>query len=204
MNRAFAPILMVLGVILFLAGQWIAFEIYANTKLSRVSHNMAQFIHHLYSGDTLIKLNRADENVFILRTATGRVITTDNAIGPLKADDFIAASYNRDGNLAYTYTKRVSLSEYLNTFTEKPFALGISLSGAIVFLSGLTLLIREVRGTEQRERKTRGGSMLQEELTRRLKALRVAFAMSGVIPGESLSEAKKILDDIIKRMEGKS
>ncbi|RME08818.1 MAG: hypothetical protein D6804_06840, partial [Aquificota bacterium] len=68
MNRAFAPILMVLGVILFLAGQWIAFEIYANTKLSRVSHNMAQFIHHLYSGDTLIKLNRADENVFILRT----------------------------------------------------------------------------------------------------------------------------------------
>lgn len=200
MNKVFALVLMVVGAILFFVGQWVAFEIYANMKLSRISHNMAQFINHLYSGGTLIRINKTDENVFILRTATGKVITTDNAIGPLKMDAFITASYTNDGNQAYVYTKKVTLSEYLNLFIEKPFALGVSLSGIVLFIFGLTFFMKKAKTIE----KIKEESIPQEELIKRLKALRVAFAMSGVIPKESLSEAKKIVDDIIKRMEGKS
>ncbi len=201
MGKVLSPLLMVLGALIFFAGQWIAFEIYANTKLSRIGENLSQFVHGLYSGDTLIKLNRGDESIFILRTAGGKVITTNNAMGPLKAEDFISAGYSKGGDHAYAYIKRVSFSEYLNVFIERPFALGVSISGLILFLSGLALLFKRDRPIQQKE----GSEILpQEDIVRRLKALRIAFAMSGVIPKESLSEAKKILDDIIKRMEGKT
>jgi len=192
---------MVLGALIFFAGQWIAFEIYANTKLSRIGENLSQFVHGLYSGDTLIKLNNGDESIFILRTAGGKVITTNNAIGPLKVEDFISTSYSKGGDHAYAYIKRVSFSDYLNVFIERPFALGVSISGLILFLSGIVLLLKRDVGIEGKERSE---FLTREELARRLKALKVAFAMSRVIPKESLSEAKKILDDIIKRMEGKT
>jgi len=201
MGKVLSPLLMVLGALIFLAGQWIAFEIYANTKLSRIGENLSQFVHGLYSGDTLIKLNNGDESIFILRTAGGKVITTNNAIDPLKVEDFISTSYSKGGDHAYAYIKRVSFSEYLNVFIERPFALGVSISGLILFLSGLALIFKMDRPIQQKE----GSKILpQEDIVRRLKALRIAFAMSGVIPEESLSEAKKILDDIIKRMEGKT
>ncbi len=201
MGKVLSPLLMVLGALIFLAGQWIAFEIYANTKLSRIGENLSQFVHGLYSGDTLIKLNKGDESIFILRTAGGKVITTNNAIGPLKVEDFISTSYSKGGDHAYAYIKRVSFSDYLNVFIERPFALGVSISGLILFLSGIVLLLKRDVGIEGKERSE---FLTREELARRLKALKVAFAMSRVIPKESLSEAKKILDDIIKRMEGKT
>ncbi len=197
MGKVLSPLLMVLGALIFLAGQWIAFEIYANTKLSRIGENLSQFVHGLYSGDTLIKLNKGDESIFILRTAGGKVITTNNAIDPLKVEDFISTSYSKGGDHAYAYIKRVSFSDYLNVFIERPFALGVSISGLILFLSGIVLLLKRDVGIEGKERSE---FLTREELARRLKALKVAFAMSGVIPKESLSEAKKILDDIIKRM----
>ncbi|MEJ7619908.1 MAG: hypothetical protein WKI46_03690 [Aquificaceae bacterium] len=201
MGKVLSPLLMVLGALIFLAGQWIAFEIYANTKLSRIGENLSQFVHGLYSGDTLIKLNKGDESIFILRTAGGKVITTNNAIDPLKVEDFISTSYSKGGDHAYAYIKRVSFSDYLNVFIERPFALGVSISGLILFLSGIVLLLKRDVGIEGKERSE---FLTREELARRLKALKVAFAMSRVIPKESLSEAKKILDDIIKRMEGKT
>ncbi len=196
MVKIISPLLMVLGVFISLAGQWVAFEIYANTKLLRIGENLSQFVHGLYSGDTLIKLNNGDESIFILRTAGGKVITTNNAIGPLKVEDFISASYSKGGDHVYAYIKRVSFLEYLNVLLERPFALGISLSGLILFLSGLILLFKGYKPIEEKE--------LQEDILRKLKALRVSFATSRIIPKESLSEAEKILDDIIKRMEGKT
>ncbi len=196
MVKIISPLLMVLGVFISLAGQWVAFEIYANTKLLRIGENLSQFVHGLYSGDTLIKLNKGDESIFILRTAGGKVITTNNAIGPLKVEDFISASYSKGGDHVYAYIKRVSFSEYLNVLLERPFALGISLSGLILFLSGLILLFKGYKPIEEKE--------LQEDILRKLKALRVSFATSRIIPKESLFEAEKIMDDIIKRMEGKT
>ncbi len=202
MNRVLAMAFLVLGTLLLLAGQWVAFEVYVNRKISQVNHNMAQFIHQLYSGQTLVRLDKADENVIILRTSTGKVIATNNAIGPLAVDNFIAASYSKDGNQAFVYTKRVGFSEYLNILIDRPFALGIALSGLILFIFGILSLLMESR--KERENLQSTVNTNQEEIKKKLKALRVAFAMSGVIPKESLSEAKKILEDIIKKMEGKT
>ncbi len=201
MGKTLAPILMLFGALVFFAGQWIAFEIYANTKILRVGENVARFVHGLHYGETLIGISRADESVFMLRTSTGKVITTNSAIGPLNPEDFIGAVYSKGMDHAYAYIKRVSFSEYLNVFVERPLTLGVSISGLILFLFGLFLLLKKDRRMEQKE----GAEFMpQEELKRRLKAMRVAFAMSGIIPKESLFEAKKILDDIIKRMEGKT
>ncbi len=194
MGKALAPFLVLFGALVLFVGQWMAFEIYANAKISRIGENVAKFLHGLHSGDTLIRLNWADENVFVFRTETGKVITTNNAIAPLKVEDFIGTSYSKGRDYAYAYIKRVSFPEYLSAFLERPFALGVSLSGFILFIFGLVLLFKKDRGAD---------FLLREELKRKLKALRVAFAMSGLIPKESLFEAKKILDDIIKKMEGR-
>jgi len=40
-------------------------------------------------------------------------------------------------------------------------------------------------------------------LERKLKALRLAIATHAIIPKESIEEAKRILDDILKEMEGR-
>lgn len=190
MGKSLAFSLLLFGALIFFAGQWIAFEIYANIKMVRVGENMAQFVHGLNSGKTLISIDKMDENVFILRTSTGRVVTTSNAIGPLNPEDFISAVYKKGRDEAYVYIKRVSFSEYLNILLERPLTLGISLSGIILFIFGLFLILK----TEFKP---------QEDLIKKLKALRTTFATSEIIPKESLSEAKGILDDIIKRMEDK-
>lgn len=204
MSRLLAPVLIILGSALFFAGQWVALDIYMNTKLGRISHNMAQFIYHLHSGDTLIKLSNREENVFILRTAAGRVVSTENVTGPLSPDKFITGSYGKDGDSAYAYTKRPSFSEYMNTFFEKPFSLGIALSGLFIFITGLVLLPREGRREEVEVSETGPEESPTElkELMNKLKALRTTLALNEVIPEDTLSETKKLLDDIIK-MEGK-
>jgi hypothetical protein len=40
-------------------------------------------------------------------------------------------------------------------------------------------------------------------LESKLRALRLAIATQGIIPRESIKEAKRILDDILKEMEGR-
>ncbi|MFN3976458.1 MAG: hypothetical protein ACK4LT_05275, partial [Aquificaceae bacterium] len=88
MHKVFSILLLVLGVVLFFIGQWMAFETYVNGKLKSVSQNVAQFTYGVYSGQGLIKLPNPLENIFLIRAKDGKVITTDNTIGPLNTDDF--------------------------------------------------------------------------------------------------------------------
>ncbi|MFN3976116.1 MAG: hypothetical protein ACK4LT_03535, partial [Aquificaceae bacterium] len=88
--------------------------------------------------------------------------------------------------------------DYLNILIDKPLTLGVSLSGLILFLFGILLILRNM-GVGKVEKVV---STPDESLIKRLKALRVSLAMGELIPRESLQEAKSIVEDIIKRMEG--
>lgn len=199
MNKTAGVALLLVGILLVLAGQWMAFEVYTNLKLKKVGENVAQFIHGVYSGHTLVKLVSPEENLFVLRSADGKVVTTSNAIGPANAGNYISTSYGEKGITVHAYTKKVSFSEYMLTLLERPYALGVFVSGLVFAMMGLFLLLKEkkseVSDAEYKEE--------QEELIKSLKALRLTLAMDRIIPQESLSEAKKILDGIIKRVEGK-
>lgn len=198
MHKVFSILLLVLGVVLFFIGQWMAFEIYVNGKLKRVSQNVAQFTYGVYSGQSLIKIPNPLENIFLIRAKDGKVITTDNAIGPLNTDDLTFAEQSKEGNYIYVYTKKMDIDDYLNILIDKPLTLGVSLSGLILFLFGILLILRNM-GVGKVEKVV---STPDESLIKRLKALRVSLAMGELIPRESLQEAKSIVEDIIKRMEG--
>lgn len=196
MNRILGLIFFITGIFLFLTGQWIAFEMYANSKLGKINENVSQFIQNLYMDNTFIILSNPEENVFVFRTADGKVITTGNTIEPSDMEDYISTSFSVEGHTIYIYTRRVSFSDYMLVLIEKPFALGSSISGVVFLLIGLFLLLKEtpVKATD---------SEYKERLAKHLKALRISLAMSKIIPEDSISEARKILDDIIKITEVK-
>jgi len=198
MLKVVSVFLLVLGVVLFSICQWMAFEIYVNSKLTKMSQNVAQFTYGLYFGESLIKLPNSSENIFLIRAKDGKVITTNNTVGPLSIDDFTFAERSKEGNYIYVYAKKININDYLSLLVDKPLTLGVSLSGLILFLFGLFLILRNT-GISKVEKVV---SMPDENLIKRLKALRVSLAMGELIPRESLQEAKKIVEDIIKRMEG--
>ena len=197
MIRLFGPLLMLAGALTFFVGQWIALEVYISNKLSKINQNTALFLSEFYQGKSLVKLPNPHENVFSVRTAEGKIITTGNILNPVKAEDFVSAYHGESAIEVYVYTRKASIGEYFSTMTQKPFALGVSISGLILFLVGVFMTLRGKGDSEEVVRQ-------KEDLIKRLKATRTALAMGGVIPQEGLEEAKAILDDIIKRVEGKS
>lgn len=200
MFKAVSVVLMLLGVVLFFVGQWMAFEVYANGKIKSLSQNMAKFAYSLYNGESLISIPKASENIFLMKTQDGKVIASNNAIGPLTVEGFTFGEYKQKGAYVYVYSKKVSLGDYFNLFFEKPLAIGTSVPGLLLFLVGLIIVLRYSTSTQ-----TQHQDKVQDEgLINSLKALRASLAMGGLIPRESLEEAKRIVEDIIKKMEGKN
>ncbi|MEN3029161.1 MAG: hypothetical protein ABDH29_08160 [Aquificaceae bacterium] len=196
MLRYIGFFLLLIGALLFFAGQWTAFEIYANGKLSRINQNLANFLAGATSAEGIVKIPYPEENLFLTKSEEGKAITTLKSPSLPGAENYLSASQGQ----VSVYTKSVSLSEYLNTLLEKPFTLGISISGLFLFLTALLVLLKGQKSSTLPERKV---SLREEDLLVKLKAVRTALALGGVIPRESLEEAKGIIEDIIKRMEGK-
>lgn len=190
-------LLLITGAVLFSIGQWIAFEVYVNDKLTKISQNMAQFTYSLHSGESLIKIPNALENIFLIRDQDGKVVVSDNTTAPLKVEDFTFAERSKGGTYVYVYVKKINVEDYLSLLAEKPLVLGVSLSGLILFFFGLFLTLRHVGLAKTWQ------EVEDESLIKSLKALRVSLAMGELIPRESLQEAKRIVEDIIKKMEGK-
>ena len=196
-------ILLLLGFFLFSMGQWIAFEIYAIKKLKRINENIANFVCGFYVGESLVKIPNPSENIFLLSTKEGRIITTDNTLTkPLNTENFTSAEYSKNGVRAHVYTKGLTIKEYIATFVEYPSIFGVSLSGLVLFFTGLILLFKIDR-EKAFVKLEHEDDKRDEELVKSLKALRVSLAFGEIIPRESLQEAKKVLEGIIKKMEGK-
>ncbi|MFN3599483.1 MAG: hypothetical protein ACK4VK_07100 [Aquificaceae bacterium] len=192
--------LLIFGFILFFLGQWVAFEIYSFNKLRRIDENISAFIYGLHRGENSIKILYPSENVFVLSTREGKLITSNNALtSPLNTQDFTYANYSKEGMQVSTYTKKITLGEYLATFFENPLAFGISLSGLVVFVMGLALISLGAKTSPETSQES---LQQKEDLINKLKALRISLAMGEVIPKESLEEAKKIVDSIIKKYSG--
>ncbi|MCS6998722.1 MAG: hypothetical protein RMH93_03105 [Aquificaceae bacterium] len=196
MLRYIAFLLLIAGTLLLFAGQWIAFEIYANRKLSKINQNLATFLAGATSAESALKIPYPEESLFLIRKEEGGFITTGRGPLSLDGENYLSAAQGR----VSVYTKSISLGEYLNALLEKPLALGISISGLVLFLTALAFLLRGQGLPPSSGQKV---SLQEKELLVKLKAVRTALALGGVIPKESLEEAKGIIEDIIKRMEGK-
>jgi hypothetical protein len=100
----------------------------------------------------------------------------------------------------YIYTRKYNLGEYIEELLKNPTSFGIALAGLILFTMGIVYML-----IPQTQHKSTEGKMVEKTypqgLESKLKALRLAIATHGVIPKESIEEAKRILDDILKEME---
>ncbi|WP_448587607.1 hypothetical protein [Thermocrinis sp.] len=196
----------VLGFFLFGAGIYTSFEIYATKKQEKVMANIASLVLSVVKGEELKTLDHPDQGFFILTSPEGKKYifgeVLQNPIDPNMYSHY--SKKDPSGGEVVVYIKGYNFGELVEELIKNPSSLGISLSGIILFLTGVFYILSQ----KPKEKEAIGeGAETREEsytnLENKLKALRLALATHKIIPKESSEEAKNILDDILKEMEGR-
>jgi hypothetical protein len=195
-------IFVILGLLLFGLGIYTSFEIYAIKKQEKINANFASFMLSVHEGKELKNIDYPDQSFFIFKSAEGKIFTSQLFQNPTDVNMYL--SYHKispSKSEVYIYTRRYNFGEYTEEMLKNPTSLGIALAGLILFAIGVYKLILQAqqKSTEVKiVEKT-----YPQDLEGKLKALRLAIATHEVIPKESIEEAKRILDDIFKNMEGR-
>ena len=197
-------IFMILGFLLFGLGIYTSFEIYAIKKQEKINANFASFMLSVYEGKELKNIDYPDQGFFIFKPAEGKISIYGQAFqNPM--DISMYSSYHKISPSKaeiYIYTRKYNFGEYTEELLKNPTHFGIALAGLILFAIGIVYMLipqAEQKGTEvEIVEKT-----YPPGLERKLKAVRLAIATHRIIPRESIEEAKRILDNIFKEMEGR-
>jgi hypothetical protein len=201
--KRFLPLIFVIsGLLLFGLGIYTSFEIYAIKKQEKINANFASFMLSVHEGKELKNIDYPDQSFFIFKSAEGKIFTSQLFQNPTDVNMYL--SYHKISPFkseVYIYTRRYNFGEYTEEMLKNPTSFGIALAGLILFAIGVYKLILQAhqKSTEVKiVEKT-----YPQDLEGKLKALRLAIATHEVIPKESIEEAKRILDDIFKNMEGR-
>jgi hypothetical protein len=203
-KRFLSFIFIILGLLLFGWGIYTSFEIYAIKKQEKINANFAGFVLSVCENKDLKNIEYPDQGFFIFKTAEGKVFTYGQVFqNPTDIDRY--SSYHKISPTkaeVYIYTRKYNFGEYIEELLRNPMSFGIALAGLILFAIGIVytpILQTQHKGTE--------GKIVEKPypqgLEKRLKALRLAIATHEIIPKESIEEARRILDDILKEMEGR-
>jgi len=202
--KRFLPLIFVIsGLLLFGLGIYMSFEIYAIKKQEKINANFASVMLSVHEGKELKNIDYPDQGFFIFKPAEGKIYTYGQVFqNPTDVNMYL--SYHKispSKSEVYIYTRKYNFGEYIEEMLKDPTSLGVALAGLILFAIGVYKLILQAqqKSTEVKiVEKT-----YPQNLEGKLKALRLAIATHEVIPKESIEEAKRILDDIFKNMEGR-
>jgi hypothetical protein len=194
------------GLLLFGLGIYTSFEIYAIKKQEKINANFASFMLSVHEGKDLKNIDYPDQSFFIFKSAEGKIFTSQLFQNPTDVNMYL--SYHKispSKSEVYIYTRGYSFGEYTEEMLKDPTSLGIALAGLILFAIGVYKLILQAqhKSTEEKIVERIVEKTYPQSLERKLKALRLAIATHRIIPKESIEEAKRILDDILKEMEGR-
>jgi hypothetical protein len=201
-KRFLSLIFVISGLLLFGLGIYTSFEIYAIKKQEKINANFASFMLSVHEGKELKNIDYPDQSFFIFKSAEGKIFTSQLFQNPTDVNMYL--SYHKispSKSEVYIYTRKYNFVEYIEEMLKNPTSLGIALAGLILSAIGVYILILQAqqKSTEVKiVEKT-----YPQDLEGKLKALRLAIATHEVIPKESIEEAKRILDDIFKNMEGR-
>jgi hypothetical protein len=190
------------GLLLFGLGIYTSFEIYAIKKQEKINANFASFMLSVHEGKELKNIDYPDQSFFIFKSAEGKIFTSQLFQNPTDVNMYL--SYHKispSKSEVYIYTRKYNFGEYIEEMLKNPASLGIALAGLILFGIGVYKLILQAQ--QQSTEVKIVEKTYPQDLEGKLKALRLAIATHGVIPKESIEEAKRILDDIFKNMEGR-
>ncbi len=208
MKRFLSLVFTILGLLLFEWGIYTSFEIYAIKKQEKINANFAGFILSVCENKELKNIEYPDQGFFIFKTAEGKVFTYGQAFqNPTYINMY--SSYHKVSPTkaeVHIYTRKYNFGEYIEELLKNPTSFGIALAGLILLAVGIVYML-----TPQAQHKNTEGEIVEKTvektypqgLERKLKALRLAIATHRIIPKESIEEAKRILDDILKEMEGR-
>jgi uncharacterized membrane protein len=203
-KRFLSLIFVILGFLLFGLGIYTSFEIYAIKKQEKINANFASFMLSVYEGKELKNIDYPDQGFFIFKLAEGKIYTYGQVFQN-PTDVNMYSSYHKISSSkseVYIYTRKYNFGEYIEEMLKNPTSLGIALAGLILSAIGIVYML-----IPQAERKGTEVKIVEKtyppDLERKLKAVRLAIATHRIIPRESIEEAKRILDDILKKMEGR-
>jgi hypothetical protein len=195
---------MILGFLLFGLGIYTSFEIYAIKMQEKINANFAGFVLSVCENKELKNVEYPDQGFFIFKPVEGKIYTYGQVFqNPTDVNMYL--SYHKvspSKSEVYIYTRKYNFGEYIEEMLKKPTSLGIALAGLMLSAIGIVYML-----IPQAQRKGTEVKIVEKtyppDLERKLKAVRLAIATHGVIPRESIEEAKRILDDIFKEMEGR-
>lgn len=204
MKRFLPLVFTILGLLLFGWGIYTSFEIYAIKKQEKINANFTGFILSVCENKELKNIEYPDQGFFIFKTAEGKMFTYGQVFQN-PADVNMYSSYHKISPTkaeVYIYTRKYNFGEYIEELLKNPTSFGIALAGLMLFAIGIIYTL-----TPQVQHKSTEVKIVEKTypqgLEKKLKALRLAIATYAIIPKESIEEAKKILDDILKEMEGR-
>ena len=203
MKRFLSLIFVTLGFLLFGLGIYTSFEIYAIKKQEKINANFASFMLSVYEGKELKNIDYPDQGFFIFKSAEGKIFTSQLFQNPTDVNMY--SSYHKvspSKSEVYIYTRKYNFGEYIEEMLKNPTSLGIALAGLVLFAIGIVYML-----IPQAQQKSTEVKIVEKTyplgLESKLKAVRLAIATHRIIPRESIEEAKRILDNIFKEMEGR-
>ena len=202
MKRFLSLIFIILGFLLFGLGMYTSFETYAIEKQEKINANFASFVLSVCENKELKNVEYPDQGFFIFKTAEGKVFTYGQVFQN-PTDINMYSSYHKISPTkaeVYIYTRKYNLGDYIEELLKNPTSFGIALAGLILFAVGIAYML-----VPQPQQKSIEGKTVEKTypqgLEEKLKALRLAIATHRIIPKESIEEAKRIIDNILKEME---
>ena len=195
-------IFMISGLLLFGLGIYTSFEIYATKKQEKINANFASFMLSVYEGKELKNIDYPDQGFFIFKPAEGKIYTYGQVFQN-PTDINMYSSYHKilpSKAEVYIYTRKYNFGEYIEEMFKNPTSFGIALAGLMLSAIGIVYML-----IPQAQQKSTEVKIVEKTyppgLEKKLKALRLAIATHGILPKESIEEAKRILDNIFKEME---
>ena len=202
MKRFLSVIFMISGLLLFGLGIYTSFEIYATKKQKKINANFASFMLSVYEGKELKNIDYPDQGFFIFKPAEGKIYTYGQVFQN-PTDINMYSSYHKilpSKAEVYIYTRKYNFGEYIEEMLKNPTHFGIALAGLILSAMGIVYML--IPQTQQKSREVKiVEKTYPQGLEEKLKALRLVIATHGILPKESIEEAKRILDNIFKEME---
>jgi hypothetical protein len=193
---------MILGLLLFGLGIYTSFEVYAIKKQEKINTNFAGFMLSVCENKELKNIEYPDQGFFIFKTAEGKIFTYGQVFQN-PTDINMYSSYHKISPTkaeVYIYTRKYNFGEYIEELLKNPTFFGIALAGLILSAIGIAYMLIPQTQHKNTEGKVVGKTYPQG-LEEKLKALRLVIATHSILPKESIEEAKRILDNILKEME---
>ncbi len=196
MRRFFVFFLWLFLLVFVVASLYISFTAYLAKRDSMILANVSAFILKIREGERKIPLPYPGQTVIVYTARpSGEKFVSANATAPIDRDSFNYVTRSIGSGTLHMYVRKVSLRDYLLFVSGEPFYVGLLVSSLLLYLSLFYFTIREFELAH--------GGRITEELMNRLKALRLTLATVKVLPEESVSEMKKVVDSILKHRSGK-